>query len=159
MRAVVTVMLKEGVLDPQGRAVAKALRRLETQNVDDVRIGKHIELTLSGERAEVEAQLAELIGRRHIVPVRFQPNPAVHVPTNDDDRPARPQCRRLEGGEIGGRVDQEGDPMRAPQPPAGLAFDEQPILPGTRSRSRAFLGDGLEKICLCHGSHTGIGAP
>ena len=104
-------------------------------------------------------KLAELIGRRHIVPVRLQPNPAVHVPTDDDDRPARPQRRRLEGGEIGGRVDQEGDPMRAQQPPTGLAFDEKPILPGTRSRSRAVLAEVLEKICLCHGRHAGIGAP
>ena len=47
--------------DPQGRAVAKALRRLETQNVDDVRIGKHIELTLSGERAERQRQLGAVI--------------------------------------------------------------------------------------------------
>lgn len=62
-RAEIKVMLKRAILDPQGRAVAKALRRLGTRNVDDVRIGKHIELTLSGERAEVEAQLAELIGQ------------------------------------------------------------------------------------------------
>lgn len=60
-RAEIKVMLKPAILDPQGRAVAGTLRRLGTENVQDVRIGKHIELTLSGERAEVEAQLAELI--------------------------------------------------------------------------------------------------
>lgn len=59
-RAEIKVMLKRAILDPQGRAVAATLRRLGTQNVQDVRIGKHIELTLSGERAAVEAQLAEL---------------------------------------------------------------------------------------------------
>ena len=60
-RAEISVMLKRAILDPQGRAVAKALRRLGTDNVQGVRIGKHIELTLSGERAAVEAQLAGLI--------------------------------------------------------------------------------------------------
>lgn len=60
-RAEIKVMLKKAILDPQGRAVAGTLRRLGTGNVRDVRIGKHIELTLSGERAAVEAQVAKLI--------------------------------------------------------------------------------------------------
>lgn len=60
-RAEIKVMLKRAILDPQGRAVAATLRRLGTGNVHDVRIGKHIELTLSGERAAVEAQVANLI--------------------------------------------------------------------------------------------------
>ena len=60
-KADIKVLLKRAILDPQGRAVEKALRRLGTANVADVRIGKHIELTLTGERAEVEAQLARLI--------------------------------------------------------------------------------------------------
>ena len=60
-KAEIKVMLKKAILDPQGRAVAATLRRLGTENVSDVRIGKHIELTLSGERAAVEAQLAALI--------------------------------------------------------------------------------------------------
>ena len=60
-KAEIKVMLKRAILDPQGRAVAGTLRRLGTENVQDVRIGKHIELTLSGERAAVEAQLGELI--------------------------------------------------------------------------------------------------
>lgn len=62
-KAEIKVMLKRAILDPQGRAVAGTLRRLGTENVRDVRIGKHIEVTLSGERAAVEAQLAELIGQ------------------------------------------------------------------------------------------------
>lgn len=62
-QANIEVMLKRAILDPQGRAVETTLHRLGAKNVTDVRIGKHIELTLSGERAEVEAQLAELIER------------------------------------------------------------------------------------------------
>lgn len=60
-RAEVKVMLKRAILDPQGRAVETTLRRLGATNVEGVRIGKLIELTLSGERAEVEAQLQGLI--------------------------------------------------------------------------------------------------
>ncbi len=60
-RAEIKVMLKRAILDPQGRAVETTLHRLGTKNVSDVRIGKHIELTLTGEPAEVEAQLERLI--------------------------------------------------------------------------------------------------
>lgn len=59
-KAEIKVMLRRAILDPQGRAVETTLRRLGAHNVSDVRIGKHIELLLSGERAEVEAQLARL---------------------------------------------------------------------------------------------------
>lgn len=58
--AVVRVMLKRAILDPQGRAVEKTLQRLGHDNLSDLRIGKHIELRLSGERDAVEAQLREI---------------------------------------------------------------------------------------------------
>lgn len=60
-KAEIEVVLKRAILDPQGRAVETTLHRLGTKNVRDVRIGKHIELVLTGERAEVEAQLEGLI--------------------------------------------------------------------------------------------------
>jgi phosphoribosylformylglycinamidine synthase len=62
-RAIVNVMLKSSILDPQGRAVEATLRRLGHENLEGVRIGKHIELTLSGERGEVERQLEEIAGK------------------------------------------------------------------------------------------------
>jgi len=46
MKATVTVMLKSGVLDPQGKAIAHALGTLGFDNVNDVRAGKVIELDL-----------------------------------------------------------------------------------------------------------------
>ena len=48
-RVVVTVMPKDGVLDPQGQAVRGALRGLGVAGVGDVRVGKRIELELDGE--------------------------------------------------------------------------------------------------------------
>ncbi len=47
MKATVTVMLKAGVLDPQGKAIAHALETLGFNNVQDVRAGKVIELELA----------------------------------------------------------------------------------------------------------------
>ncbi|OYV41994.1 MAG: phosphoribosylformylglycinamidine synthase [Acidocella sp. 20-61-6] len=47
MKAIVTVMLKDGVLDPQGKAIGHALNNLGFTQVGDVRAGKIIELTLT----------------------------------------------------------------------------------------------------------------
>jgi phosphoribosylformylglycinamidine synthase len=46
MKVVVNVKLKEGVLDPQGKAVSHALSSLGFSNVNGVRIGKQIVLDL-----------------------------------------------------------------------------------------------------------------
>ncbi len=58
--AIVDVLLKRSILDPQGRAVEATLRRLGNENVSAVRVGKRIELVLEGERGEVERQLREI---------------------------------------------------------------------------------------------------
>lgn len=55
MKAKVTVMLKTGVLDPQGEAVKSALGNLGFEGVDAVRQGKVIELDLE----ETDASTAE----------------------------------------------------------------------------------------------------
>jgi len=47
MKAVVTVMLKTGVLDPQGKAIGQALHGLGFGSVGEVRAGKVIELELA----------------------------------------------------------------------------------------------------------------
>ena len=54
MKARVTVMLKDGVVDPQGEAVKHALNSLKYNKVESVRQGKVIEIGLdetSEERA------------------------------------------------------------------------------------------------------------
>ena len=58
MKAVVTVMLKDGVLDPQGEAVRAALATQGFGDVASVRQGKGIELDLATEdRAAAEAEV------------------------------------------------------------------------------------------------------
>jgi len=59
MKAVVTVMLKAGVLDPQGKAIGHALATLGFESVGEVRAGKVIEIELAEsdpERARAEAE-------------------------------------------------------------------------------------------------------
>ena len=46
MKAKVHIMFKEGVLDPQGKAVGHALAGLGFGGVNEVRQGKYIELEL-----------------------------------------------------------------------------------------------------------------
>ena len=46
MKAYVYVSLKKSVLDPQGKTIHGALRKMGYKGVDDVRQGKYFELTL-----------------------------------------------------------------------------------------------------------------
>ncbi|SNR49805.1 phosphoribosylformylglycinamidine synthase subunit PurS [Paracoccus sediminis] len=66
MKARVTIMLKDGVLDPQGEAIRHALGGLGHRGVSGVRQGKLIELDLEATdpetaRAEVERMCQALL--------------------------------------------------------------------------------------------------
>lgn len=59
MVAIVNIFLKDGVLDPQGKAIHHALEAMEFQGVEDVRMGKQIILKLTSnnkEEAEKEVE-------------------------------------------------------------------------------------------------------
>ena len=60
MMAKVYVTPKRGVLDPQGKAVANALHALGFAEVDDVRIGKYVEIRLGGSRDDVSGRVREM---------------------------------------------------------------------------------------------------
>lgn len=64
MKAYVTVMLKDGVLDPQGKAIGHALTNLGFAGVGEVRAGKVIELVLAETDPAAARQAAEEMGRR-----------------------------------------------------------------------------------------------
>ncbi len=64
MKAVVTVMLKNGVLDPQGRAIGHALHNLGFANVGEVRAGKVIELELTETDPDRARAAAEAMARK-----------------------------------------------------------------------------------------------
>ncbi len=66
MKVLVHVRLKDGVLDPQGAAIGRALAQLGFSGVGDVRQGKLIELELeqpdpAKAMAEVEAMCEQLL--------------------------------------------------------------------------------------------------
>ncbi len=64
MKARVSVMLKDGVLDPQGEAVRHALGGLGFGGVEGVRQGKLIELDLAAtDRAAAEAEVRAMCER------------------------------------------------------------------------------------------------
>lgn len=48
VKAIVTVMPKPSVLDPQGAATAVAMKHLGLENVGRVRVGKSIEIEFPG---------------------------------------------------------------------------------------------------------------
>jgi len=64
VKATVTVMLKSGVLDPQGKAIAHALETLGFSGVNDVRAGKVIELDLAETDPAKAKATAEDMARR-----------------------------------------------------------------------------------------------
>jgi phosphoribosylformylglycinamidine synthase len=64
VKATVTVMLKQGVLDPQGKAIAHALHTLGFSAVNDVRAGKVIELELAETDPNKAREVAEDMARK-----------------------------------------------------------------------------------------------
>jgi len=61
MKARVTVTLKSGILDPQGKAIEGALRSLGVEGVASVRQGKVFDIELDGatDRAAAETLLRQ----------------------------------------------------------------------------------------------------
>lgn len=57
MKARVTVTLKTGVLDPQGKAIEGALKSLGVEGIASVRQGKIFEIEVEGDAATAEASL------------------------------------------------------------------------------------------------------
>jgi phosphoribosylformylglycinamidine synthase subunit PurS len=60
----VTVMPLKELLDPQGKAVRAGLQNLGLNAVNDVRIGKNINLQVEAESAEQAKTIAEEAGRK-----------------------------------------------------------------------------------------------
>jgi phosphoribosylformylglycinamidine synthase, purS protein len=64
IKARVTVTLKDGVLDPQGKAIEGALRALSFSGVGEVRQGKVFDIELdTADRARAEADLKDMCER------------------------------------------------------------------------------------------------
>jgi phosphoribosylformylglycinamidine synthase len=60
MKAYVYVSLKKSVLDPQGKTIQSALRKMGYGSVGDVRQGKYFEIAIDGDRAQAEQQVQKI---------------------------------------------------------------------------------------------------
>lgn len=57
----VYITLKDGILDPQGKTVLRALKSLGYDEVEDLRIGKFMEVELAGDdKVTLEQRLGEM---------------------------------------------------------------------------------------------------
>ena len=77
MKVKVHVTLKNGVLDPQGKAIANALKGIGFGGVDGVRIGRYIELELAESnpqkaRAQSDAMCKKLLANTVIENYRIE---------------------------------------------------------------------------------------
>lgn len=80
MRVRIFVSLKKGVLDPQGKAIERSLHTFGYNGVQDVRVGKFLELELeAASRESAEAQIREMCDKLLANPViedyRFEIGP------------------------------------------------------------------------------------
>ncbi len=59
-KALINIMPKKELLDPQGKTVLNNLKNIDVYAVDDVRIGKRVELTFSAENEEKANEKVEI---------------------------------------------------------------------------------------------------
>lgn len=70
LKAVVTVMLKDGIFDPQGRAVQNGLDSIGFDQVKGVRVGKQLEISLDmNDKNEAEAAVHDMCDKMLANPV------------------------------------------------------------------------------------------
>lgn len=70
MRVKIFVSLKQGVLDPQGKAIERSLHTLGYNEVSEVRAGKYFELELAAtSRAAAEVRIGEICDKLLANPV------------------------------------------------------------------------------------------
>lgn len=55
----ITIMPLKELLDPQGKAVNESLHKLSLQQIQNVRIGKHITLSIDAESKEQAYEIAD----------------------------------------------------------------------------------------------------
>ena len=77
MKAQVTISLKPGLLDAQGKTIKSALESLGFKGVQGVRMGKYLEIELNGARAasakrEVERMCKKLLANPVIETYRIE---------------------------------------------------------------------------------------
>jgi len=61
MKAKIFIMLKKGILDPQGKAVQQALQSFGYDGLEGVRVGKYLEINITDRsKAVAEREVREM---------------------------------------------------------------------------------------------------
>ena len=75
MKAKIHVTLKQGILDPQGKAIEHALDSLAFKNTGNVRVGKYMEVDVDEKhkvKAEVRAMCEKLLANTIVEEYRYE---------------------------------------------------------------------------------------
>ncbi|TKS62532.1 MAG: phosphoribosylformylglycinamidine synthase [Nitrospira sp.] len=80
VKARIHVTLKQGILDPQGKAIEHALDSLGFKNVGNVRVGKYMEVDVDEKdkvkaEAEVKAMCEKLLANTIVEEYRYELTP------------------------------------------------------------------------------------
>jgi phosphoribosylformylglycinamidine synthase len=59
----VVVKLKQGILDPQGKAIRKVIERRGEKRIKDIRVGKYFEIEVEGSNREETQKTVESISK------------------------------------------------------------------------------------------------
>ena len=62
--AEIDVMPHKELLDPQGKTVVKNMKNIHLQGINDVRIGKHIQMTIEADSKEAAKEKVETACKR-----------------------------------------------------------------------------------------------
>jgi phosphoribosylformylglycinamidine synthase PurS subunit len=57
----VSIMPRDGILDPAGKAVENALPQLHADNVHDVRVGRRVELAVDADSADAARETVDAL--------------------------------------------------------------------------------------------------
>jgi phosphoribosylformylglycinamidine synthase PurS subunit len=60
----INVMPQKALLDPQGRAVTSGMKNLQLNNIENVRIGKHITLEVEADTKDAATEQVETACRK-----------------------------------------------------------------------------------------------
>ena len=88
------VTLKEGLLDPQGKAVESALPALGWDNVSDVGVGKYLRFEVEAEDEEAARKQAEQMANRFLTNPVIEDHAVLEVERAEPATATGPEGRR-----------------------------------------------------------------
>lgn len=136
MKARVLIRPKEGILDPQGKAVERALPALGFEGVTDVRVGRLVELE-ADDPAGLESLCEKLLANPLIEDFEVQLDDGNGE--NGTSVEADPAEEKAESAEDDDEAEAPGAEPEAEDGPERGDTEERPAIPGpTAGRSRDF---------------------